>query len=117
MCTFQRKAKAVGTWLRHTDLIVYCVLSHSILFAENQRRATRWTNFNRCFSVHFDKYKTIFTNKCTVYYNIKCYNLYLKYLFIWLLHVSVPHGPPSGSIRWSLAKVTVSLKSSLKTHH
>ena len=24
-------------------------------------------NFNHCFSVHFDKYKTIFANKCTVY--------------------------------------------------
>ena len=24
-------------------------------------------SFNCCFSVHFDKYKTIFANKCTVY--------------------------------------------------
>ena len=55
--------------------------------------------FNRCFSEHFDKYRTIFANKCTVYWNIKCYNLYLKYLFIWLLHFSIPHGPSSGSIR------------------
>ena len=23
--------------------------------------------FNRCFSVHFDKYKNYFANKCTVY--------------------------------------------------
>ena len=27
-----------------------------------------------------------------------------------------PFGPSSGSIRWNLAKVTVSLKSSVKTH-
>ena len=40
----------------------------------------------------------------------------LKISLFWFLHVSVSHGPSSGSIRWSLAKVTVSLKSSVKTH-
>ena len=35
-------------------------------------------------------YKTILPTNALFYWNIKCYNLYLKYLRIWLLHVSIP---------------------------
>ena len=36
---------------------------------------------NCCFTVHFDKYKTILPTNA-LFINIKCYNLYLKYLLI-----------------------------------
>ena len=48
---------------------------HSTAFLSNYQGWEDATNktkrlslfLNRCFSVHFDKYKTIFSNKCTVY--------------------------------------------------
>ena len=33
----------MGIWLRHTDLLVYCVLSHLVLLADNQGRTARLT--------------------------------------------------------------------------
>ena len=48
---------------------------HTIIVPTNARKCIEIdlftqrppTFFNRCFSVHFDKYKIIFVNKCTVY--------------------------------------------------
>ena len=45
-----------------------------------------------------------FANKCTFYQNVKCYSLYLKYLFIWLLHVSVTLDHHQGQYDGTLLK-------------
>ena len=46
------------------------IISLKILSAVHQHQSLQIqqaTFFNRCFSVHFDKHKAIFANKCTVY--------------------------------------------------
>ena len=49
-----------------TTLVFLGVMPYSLVDRYLSTRTTKCF-FNRCFSVHFDKYKTIFANKCTVY--------------------------------------------------
>ena len=69
-------------------------------------------NFNCCFTVHLDKYKTILPTNALFLLKHKM----LQFVFKISTYVAPicfgPFGPSSGSIRWNLAKVTVSLKSS-----
>ena len=62
-------------------------------------------SFNCCFTVHFDKYKPFLPTNVLFIKNIKCYSLYLKYLFIWFLHVSVPLDHHQGACSGTLLKL------------
>jgi hypothetical protein len=58
--------------------------------------------FNCRFTVHFDKFKAFLPKNAL---NIKCYSLHLKYLFIWLLHVSVHSDDHLGAYEGNLLKL------------
>ena len=62
--------KISGRWGRRRDQLLDDLkekVSYRELKKKAQDHTLRKTFFNRCFSVRFDKYKTIFVNKCTVY--------------------------------------------------
>ena len=61
---FRNFAKVLTVYTSNKQ--VHCPSQHEISTVSIYRKPTE-KFFNRCFSVHFDKYKTIFANKGTVY--------------------------------------------------
>ena len=67
-----------------------------------------------CFTMHFGKYKTILPTKALFLLKHKMLQFVFKISPYMATTCFGPFRPSSGSIRWNLAKVTVSLKSSVK---
>ena len=62
------------------------------------------------------KLQDYFANKCTFLLKYRMLQFVFKISPYMAPTCFGPFGPSSESIRWNLAKVTVSLKSSVKTH-
>ena len=76
---------------------------------------THCNHFNCCFTVHFDKYKTILPQMHLLLKRKMLQFIFKISFLIWLLHVSVSSDHHQGAYDGTLLKL-VSLKSSVKTH-
>jgi hypothetical protein len=92
-------------WLRECALMlrlyVHCLSFYLISSTISMLYINNGTN--ECSQVPW--IQNFFAKKCTLYWNLKCYNLHLQYLFILPLHVSVHSDHHQGAYAGTFSKL------------